>query len=304
MKEKNVSLVFNLYQPNLNLLERILKALENQKSDYYIEFIVVNKKMNDESIEFVNRFKKKSKKMIIKVIKVDENLSFASSMNIGLKAAKQEIVVVLQQDCVPSNELWLSNLIKPFDDEEVVATVSKVQFPEELWNRLDSRAQAIMLQEKGTITPLLDEKGCAYRLSVFKKLGLFNDRDFRTAGEDFDLYIKLKKEGKIIYPDSTILHFHPTDFKTRLEKITQYANGFGTLVRMHGNKMPRWYVGFLKAIPIIGLPAFIISYPFNKGFSLYPHYLALTPMLHFNYIKGFWKGFLSGSQSVDVFKKN
>lgn len=301
--KKKVSIVFNLYQPKLFLLERILNALQRQKTKFKIELIVVNKKIDSASLKYINSFKKKSRKMIIRLIKVDENLSFASSMNAGIKEVKDEVAVVLQQDCIPSDEKWLENLIEPFENNEVVATVSKVHFPKELWKPLNNFAKAIMLQEKGTITPLLDEKGCAYRLSTLKKVGFFNEKDFRTAGEDFDLYIKLKKEGAINYPSSMIIHYHPTDFGTRLNKVIQYANGFGTLVRMQGKNMPRWYIGMFKALPVLGILPFLISYPFNKGISLYFYYLAIIPFMHVNYVKGFWKGFFAGTQSVDVFKK-
>ncbi len=300
---KKVSIVFNLYQPKLFLLEKILKSLENQKNEFKIEIEVVNKKIDEECLRLINSFKKRSRKMRINVFEVNENLSFASSMNAGIKKAKNDIVIVLQQDCIPLGENWLQNLVKPFEDKEIVATVSKVQFPDELWEKLDNFGKAIMLQEKGTIRPLLDEKGCAYRLTNLSNVGFFNDKDFRTAGEDFDLYIKLKKEGKIGYPDAAIIHYHPTDFKTRLEKVIQYANGFGTLVRIHGRKMPRWHVGIFKALPVLGIIPFLISYPFKKGVSLYPYYTAVIPFMHINYVKGFWKGFFAGSQSVDVFKK-
>ena len=224
-------------------------------------------------------------------------------MNEGLKLVDSEIVIVLQQDCIPENNLWLNNLTAPFEDKNVVATISKVRFPNVLWKRLNFFAKTIMLREQGTITPLLDEKACAYRIKALKKIGFFNEKDFHTAGEDFDMYIKLKKLGKLEYPNATIIHYHPTDFRSRLAKIEQYANGFGTLVKIHRTRMPHWYVGFLKATPLIGIVAFLLSYPLKKGFNFYLSYLILMPLMHFLYFKGFWKGYLAGKQSIDVFKK-
>ena len=302
---KKVSIMLNLYLPKIFLLDKVLSMIAIQKTDYGIELIIVDKKIENDSKSFLKEFEKKQIRNIkIKTIKVNENISFASSMNAGIKKCKNEVVVVLQQDCIPTSENWLQNLISPFEDNNVVATVSRVQFPEELWNKLSSFAKAIMIREKGIITPLLDEKACAYRMSAMRKVNFFNDKDFQTAGEDFDLYIKLKECGKIDYPDAEVVHYHPTDFKSRMKKINQYSNGFGTLVRIYGRRIPRWYFGFLKAIPIFGIIPFLFSYKITKEPKLYPIYIILTPAMHYFYITGFWKGFISGRQNVDVFLKN
>ncbi len=298
---KRISLVFNLYLPKKDLLETILQRLEDQKTSHGIDLIIVDKKIDDSSKKLIKQIVTGSKKIKLEIIKVDEHISFASSMNAGIHHAKQEIVVILQQDCIPLDSQWLENLIKPFEDKQVVATVSKVQFPQELWKPLDAFTKSLLIREQGTITPLLDEKGCAYRKSTLLSLGAFNDKDFQTAGEDFDIYIKLKQKGRIAYPDATIIHQHPTDFTTRLKKVKQYANGFGTLVKMHRKKMPHWHIGLLKATPLLGIPLFLMSYPFEKGIALYPAHVLLTPLVHFLYIQGFWKGFFTGHQSIDIF---
>lgn len=297
-----VSIVLNLYQPKKEVLEKILKSFEKQDIESKIELVVVDKKTNEETKDFIKSFFKKSKKIKLIIIKVNENLNFASSMNVGIKKAKNNRIVVIQQDCIPVNESWLNNLIEPFRNREVVATVSRVRFPDELWNQLNIFAKAIMTREKGVITPLLDEKACAYRKDILNKTGLFNDRDFKTAGEDFDIYLKLKNCGIIAYPDAEVTHYHPINFKSRLSKVKQYANGFGTLVRMHKKRMPHWYIGLFKATPIIGIIPFILGYPIKKAPLLYPVYILLTPVLHYLYVKGFWKGYVTGSQSIDVFK--
>ena len=302
MPMKKISIVFNLYQQKIDLIDKILKSLEMQDSSYKIELMVVNKKVDSDCLKLIESYKKESRKIEVRIKKVDENLSFASSMNEGIKSANTDIIIVLQQDCIPLNNNWLNNLIKPFTDEKVVATVSKVKFPDELWNNQDIFTKSLMIREKGTINPLLDEKACAYRRFTLEKIGLFNDRDFRTAGEDFDMYIKLKNEGIISYPEATIIHYHPTDFKSRLNKVEQYANGFGTLVRIYKSKVPHWNIGLLKATPLIGLIPFL-AYPFKKEIKLYPIYILLIPLMHYLYIKGFWKGYIAKSQSIDVFQK-
>lgn len=297
----SVSILLNLYLPDNKILRQILDKLEEQRVNDKIEIIVVDKKTDSETSKLINSFKRNTKKYKIKIKKVDEKLGFAASLNEGFKESKSDIVVILQQDSIPTSDLWLTNLIEPFKDEKVVATVSRVHYPDELWNRLGVFAKAIMLKEKGTITPALDEKACGYKRDVFMKVGMFNYKEFKIGGEDADMYMKLKFEGKIVYPDATIIHYHPTNLQNRLTKIKVWANGEGALIRKYGTKEPKWYIGILKAIPLLGVMGFLVSYPWKKGIALYPYYMIMSPVLHFLYVKGFWKGFIAGKQNIEDF---
>ena len=265
----NVSIIIPVYMPNKEILKKVLNSIKKQKFYWKIE-----------------------------VIKVEKGLGLAASLNYGIKKAKHEIVVSLHQDCVPSETEWLKKLLEPLKDKDIIASVSKVHLPEELWGKLSIFARSLTLKERGAIVPLLDEKGCAYKKSVLKEVGFFNEKDFRTAGEDFDLYLRIKNKGKIAYPNCEVLHFHATSLKARLNKNYQNANGYGALVGIHGREMNRWWAGVLKATPIVGFFFTLTSYPFNKSWALFPFYIITSIPDHFLYICGFWKGFLMKRQTV------
>ena len=265
----NVSVIIPAFNPDRKLLDKIVVTIESQKFNGKIEVIIV-----------------------------DRREAITKQMNWGIKRAKYPIIVMIIQDCLPSSKYWLANLIKPFEDKEVVATSSKVHLPEKLWEGFDTFAKAMTLKEKGVITPLLDGKGSAYRKSVLKKIGFFDEKNFRTAGDDFDMYIKLKKLGKIEHPNCKVFHIHPISFKKRLMKTYQYSNGFGALIRIHKTKMPHWYVGLINATPLIGIFPQIINYPFKKGVWLFPYFIITSIISHPYYLYGFWKGFLTGKQTV------
>jgi GT2 family glycosyltransferase len=193
--------------------------------------------------------------------------------------------------------MWLKNLIDPFKDDDVVATVSKVELPFEFWNKFDMVGKILSAKEQMIITPLLDQKGCANRKSALLKVGLFNCDNFATAGEDYDMYLKLIKIGRIIYPDAKVLHYHKHTGKNRWAKETQLSNSIGALIRIHGTKIHHWYVGILKAIPIIGWPIFLLQ---CKPFKIKHLTLVAIPLglaLNFVYMKGFWSGFCGGKQT-------
>lgn len=257
-----------LYKPDKEILRKIDAALRQQK--------------------FSGKYE---------VLKIDKSLGLAASMNYGIKKAKYPVIVSLHQDCIPQGKNWLAKLTAPLKEQRVSASVSRVHLPEKLWSSFTKSAQALTIKEKGVITPLMDEKGCAYRKDTLLEVGMFNDKLFRTAGEDFDMYLKLKEEGQIAYPDCEVLHIHPTYLRGRLKKTYQNANGYGALVRIHGKKMPRWYAGLVSALPIIGIIS-LLNYPWKKAGLLGGVYVGLTPLIHIFYCYGFWKGFLRGKQTV------
>ncbi len=266
----DVSIIVPAYNPNKEILSKLIKAVKSQKYDGKVEFLII-----------------------------DEKKGFSTQINIGIRKSKYKIIVELPQDCVPSDKFWLKNLIEPFKDEKVIATVSKVEYPKEYWNNFSYLTKGIMIKEKGIIISTLDGKGGAYLKDTMESIGLFDEKNFLAAGEDYDTYVKIKDMGKIAYPNAKIIHYHPTNFSQRLRKSRQYANGYGALTRIHGTKMTRWYVGMIKAIPILGLIIYPLSYPWKKGgITIFPAYLAASLIDHFYYIPGFWKGFIDGKQTV------
>lgn len=264
-----------------------------------VSILVIAPKSNEttkKSLEILNKQKYSGKK---EIIVVSEPLGLAENMNFGIRKAKYEVIVTLHHDCIPSSLSWLENLVAPLKKKEFVATCSKVKLPDEIWNNLGIFTKAMMLKERRIITPLLDEKGCAYKREALEKIGLFEGKKFKIAGEDFNTYIKLKKIGKIGYPDATVLHYHPSTLKDRVRKEGYvWGMGDGANIRINGLKMPGWQSRIMKAIPFLGLVVFAARFPFGNGLRYYPFYLVVIPAIHLLYSVGFWKGLIRGKQTI------
>lgn len=265
----DVSIVMPLHKPDRDLLKKIQDSLKRQV------------------------FKGKKE-----IIIVEKGLGLADSLNYGIVKAKHSIIVSLHQDCVPSDTRWLEKLIAPLKEQNVVATVSKVELPHSLWSTFDRTAKILSSKERKVITPLLDEKGCAYKKSALIQTGLFDGKTFRTAGEDFDIYLKLKKIGSIAYPDAKVIHYHHYTGNKRLKKEYQLANGFGALVRLYGSEMPAWYIGLVKAIPFIGYPLFFKGLSVKTLGRLVFLAIPLLVVVNLIYSYGFWKGFFEKKQTI------
>ena len=262
----DVSIVMPIHKPDKKIMNQIISSLKKQKFNGKYELLL------------------------------ESSGGLAENINKGIRKSKNEIVITLHQDCIPVGTNWISKLIAPLKNKEYVASVSDVELPYKLWNKFDNIAKILSSKEQKVITPLLDEKGCAYKKEALKKVGLFDEINFRTAGEDFDIYLKLKAIGKIAYPHTKVMHHNPYSTRSRLKKEYQLSEGFGTLVRIYGTNLPGWYLGILKSIPILGLPFF-----FRGIMKLNPKKLILISpfaflLAHVKYIQGFWKGFLMGRQ--------
>lgn len=107
--------------PNLNgekLLEKnlpyFIKAWD-QKSNSIAEIIVVDDGSWDESVSFL-----KNKYPRIKVIKHKVNRGFSAAVNTGARAAKGDLLLLINTDVLPQ-ENFLEPALKCFDDDKVFA---------------------------------------------------------------------------------------------------------------------------------------------------------------------------------------
>jgi len=206
----------------------------------------------DKVINSVKKQKFKGKK---EIIIINQGLGLAASLNYGIKKAKYETIVTIHQDCIPQSNNWIEELISPFKKENVVATCSDVYD----------------VENNKRYTPALDEKGCAYKKESLEKVGLFDEKTFLNSGEDMDMYLKLKKIGKIEYPHCVVKHYHKGYLKANGYKKLQNANTSGCLFRVYGFKFSGWW------------KSLVLANIFN------PHYFYW-----------YWRGFLKGKQD---FKK-
>jgi len=99
-------------------LPKLLPAILSQQPSKPMEIILVDSISTDKTCEIATKFPE------VKIIPI-ENFSHGRARNLGAKAAKNDIIALLTQDALPKNEEWLSTLLAPFSDEQVVATFSR-----------------------------------------------------------------------------------------------------------------------------------------------------------------------------------
>ncbi len=256
--------------------------------------------------EVFEKVKEMLKKQTIQAEIIENwNMPEAKSMNTGIRKAKGEIIIIMSQDCVPENEYWLEKLVKPLEDESVVAVVSDIYLPHNYWKKYPLLTKILTLNERKKQFPRMDMRGCAYRKKDLLKVGLINE-DPKIIGIDMDLYSKLTKLGRIVRGNCTIHHLHKLDNKKRIKTLYTYAEGNGKVVKAYGMKGHAFWKRVARAAPFFGFISIIYRYPFDKYAYFFPVYLLFVPMLNAINFIGFCKGLLFNKESIrntEVLKK-
>src|SRR3989338_4024143 len=194
-KEPNVTIVIPTHSAPIDTVVAVLK-----KQKYSGKVTII-------SLDNGNRDRTKEMPKGITYIKNQTNLGLAGSLNKGISLAKTEYVITLHQDCVPVGTAWLSELMKPFEDPKVVLSASQQQLPKEIWKQFSFWHKIFAVPEL-EMQKTIHERATAYKTSVVEECELFDNKTFLTAGEDSDLFMKMRAYGKFVVSSAVVSHVH------------------------------------------------------------------------------------------------
>jgi O-antigen biosynthesis protein len=122
-KIKEVSLII-LSHNGENVIEACLESVI--QTDYeFLEIILVDNGSKDKTFEIASRYNNK-----IEIIKTNRNLSFAEANNLGMKKAKGDFLVLLNDDTVVTRN-WIRSLINVFEHYPKVGIAGcKILYPD------------------------------------------------------------------------------------------------------------------------------------------------------------------------------
>lgn len=214
---RKVSVIIVNYN-GMKFLKRCIPSLLAQ-SYPEIEIIVVDNNSIDDSVGYI-----KKEFQSVKVIVNKENFGFAKGNNIGIKYAKGELIVTLNNDTevVPT---WIEELVSTMNsDKKIGMCASKMLFMKDP-NTINSTGMCISRSgacwdrgmfehDDGQYENIEDIFGpCAgaamYKKEMLEEIGLF-DEDFCAYMEDSDLAFRGRLAGwKCLYvPKAIVYHMH------------------------------------------------------------------------------------------------
>ena len=189
----------------------------NQSDFYSYEVIVIDNGSVDGSLEMIEK-----NYPLVRLIKNPENMGFAVACNQGIKAAKGEYIILLNNDIeVESN--WLTKLYEGMERHpECGMGTTKMMFLDQrdvfyntgdlfhAWSAGGGRGQGEkdtgQYEEEDYVFGACAGAGI-YRRNFFEKVGVF-DEDFFIFAEDVDINMRGQLQGfKCVYlPKAKVYH--------------------------------------------------------------------------------------------------
>jgi rhamnosyltransferase len=112
-----VSVVIPTKNPG-GIFEEVLKSVLSQKVAWPFEVIVIDSGSTDGTLEFATKFE------AVKLVEIPASeFGHGKTRNKAISIAKGEYIAMITHDAKPARKDWLSNLIKPFEDDETIAGV-------------------------------------------------------------------------------------------------------------------------------------------------------------------------------------
>lgn len=201
-----ISVVIPVYNAE-NEISLCLDALLNQTlAKELYEIILVNDGSTDNTEEIARKYDR------VKVIN-QENQGPAAARNNGVRNANSDIIVFTDSDCIAEPN-WLEEIIKPFEDPEVVGVQGIYRTKQ---REIVARFAQIEIEEryrKMSRKDRIDFIGsysAAYKRKEFEESGGFDTQFPIASGEDADLSYNLSNAGYklVLNPNAIVSHRHP-----------------------------------------------------------------------------------------------
>ena len=270
-KETPVSIIMPTFE--IDETEPALRHLLKQKYSNK-EIIVVNDnpklKVPSKLLEFIKTNK-------IRLINNQENLGIAESLNVGIRAARTNILITICSDNFPRDKKWIRHIVKKFNsDEKIMAVGSSITWPIKEWHSYDFLTKLFtfnkILRTRSTSTE-------SFRKELFDNIGLFDSKNFKSGGEDGDLHAKMRKAGyKTAQIKDKVIHAHYNqkgNILNILKKEYDYGKSHGARKRKEGILLRIGLFDFeLRLLFIIGFIIGLFTYPIISLFCFLPFFFA------------------------------
>jgi len=247
-----------------DVLPQALKALQAQKYSGRMEIIVVDDGSKDDTYEVAKSFKK------IRVIRNVQNKGIAGARNVGITAAKGDIIAFTDDDCRPAPS-WIKELAAAYDNSTVLGAGGGVVStkPDNMILRylheskpLKPLENSLLVSKKLTYRFGLYLKGLAgkipqpkngrrsvyslvgasmsFRKTALQEIGLFDER-FRFGGEEEDVCKRLNElhpASLLFMPKAKMRHQYERTLRDTLRRSRAYAKGNARMYYKHADVKP------------------------------------------------------------------
>ena len=218
VRSRAVSVVIPTWNGKHHLEANLASVVHGLRGDPANEIIVVDNASDDGSAEWLREHHPN-----VRVLALEENLGFGGGSNAGFEAAKNDIVVLLNND-MRVDEGFLAPLLEGFTDEKVFAVSAQIFFSDPAkrreetglthgrWSGRCFEVGHVIDEGIDRLFPTFYAGGgsSAYDRRKFLELGGFDPLLHPFYVEDADVsYMAWKRGWKVLYaPGSIVYHEH------------------------------------------------------------------------------------------------
>lgn len=196
----------------IKTIERCLQAIRSQRTKSVYEIILVDSGSSDETITIAEKYGCK----IIKIL--PQEFSHGYSRNLGADNTTGKILVFLNQDAIPQNDVWLEKLVAQINDSNIATFSRQVPYPDThviekvFLNRIYPNFPRTINEESIKKRNMEDSVIFSTVAAAIKK-NIFNQFRFSEKiimSEDQELAVRLIRSGYNIkyVSDSEVMHSH------------------------------------------------------------------------------------------------
>ncbi|MGB0562494.1 MAG: glycosyltransferase [Spirulinaceae cyanobacterium] len=240
-----VSVIVPIYNGEQDLPDLLACLLQQTVPPDRLEYLLVNNNSSDRTAAILDQAVPEfaSQGYTMRPLLATEIQSSYAGRNVGIRAARGQILVFTDVDCRPQPD-WLQTLVEPLRDPAIALVVGEVEaLPGKSWLEQYAEAQETLSQRhtlNHPFCPYGQTANLAIRRQIFAEIGLF--RPHLTTGGDADICWRILHNTQSQYafvPAAIVRHRHRTTLKELGKQWRRYGRSNRYLHELYGVPLMR-----------------------------------------------------------------